>query len=183
MRAMKKVLLGIVGALALLIVIVLALAASKPSTFTVERSLAINAPAATVFANLDDFHRWSAWSPWEKLDPNLSRTYSGAPKGQGAVYDWQGNKDVGKGRMTIVETQPDAKVVIRLQFIEPFPADNQTTFTLTPAGSGTEVSWRMTGPNSFMGKLISVFASMDKMIGGDFERGLSNLKKVSEGGS
>jgi uncharacterized protein YndB with AHSA1/START domain len=183
MRVMKKVMLGVAGALALVIVIVLGLAASKPSTFTVERSAKVDAPAAAVFANLEDFHRWSAWSPWEKLDPNLTRNYSGAPKGQGAVYDWLGNKAAGKGRMTIVEAQPDAKLVIRLEFIEPFPADNQTIFTLTPAGAGTEVNWRMTGPNAFMGKLISVFVSMDSMVGGDFERGLANLKKVSEGGN
>jgi len=179
----KKLLLGLAGLFALFVAVVLGVAATRPATFRVERTETIAAPPSMVFAQLDDFHRWSAWSPWEKLDPQMKRTYSGAPHGKGAVYEWQGNKEVGRGRMTITETRDDALVQIRLEFLEPFPADNLTKFALGPVANGphgTEVRWSMEGPNSFMGKVISVFADMDQMIGADFDRGLAKLKSVSE---
>jgi uncharacterized protein YndB with AHSA1/START domain len=177
---MKKVLLGVGAVLALALLVILGLAATKPATFRVERKATIAAPAATVFANLNDFHRWAAWSPWEKLDPGMKKQYSGSASGAGSVYEWQGNKDVGKGRMTITDSRPNDHVTIHLEFLEPFPGDNQTTFTVNPSGTSSEVSWLMTGPNSFMGKVMSVFADMDTLIGGDFQRGLDNLKQVSE---
>ena len=182
MRRMKKVLLGIASVLALAIVVVLAVAATKPSTFRIERSAQVNAPATAVYANLEDFHRWKAWSPWEGLDPNLKRDYSGKERGEGAVYSWQGNPDVGSGRMTVVEAKPDRQVNIRLEFFEPFAADNRTIFKLEPSSGSTQVNWAMEGSNNFMGKLMSVFMDMDSMVGKDFERGLDNLKRVSESG-
>jgi uncharacterized protein YndB with AHSA1/START domain len=178
---MKKVLMGLAGLLAVTVIVVLGIAATKPATFRVERTATIAAPPSAVFANLEDFHRWPAWSPWEKLDPQMDRTYSGAPHGKGAIYTWHGNKEVGQGRMTISETRDNELVQIRLEFLEPFPADNVTTFTLGAVANGTDVHWIMEGPNSFMGKVISVFADMDHLIGGDFERGLADLKGASEG--
>lgn len=182
MRRMKKVLLGIVGVLALAIVVVLGVAATKPSTFRIERSAQVSAPASAVYANLEDFHRWKAWSPWEGLDPKLNREYTGQERGEGAVYSWRGNSDVGSGRMTVVEAKPHQLVNIRLEFFEPFAADNRTTFKLEPAGNSSQVNWAMEGHNNFMGKLMSVFMDMDSMVGKDFERGLANLKRVSESG-
>lgn len=177
---MKKVLLGVAVVIVVGLLGVVAVASTKPATFSLERSLVIGAPAAVVYENLEDFHRWSQWSPWEKLDPQLTRTFSGEPKGKGAVYDWSGNKEAGRGRMTMQDTRAPELVDIRLQFFEPFEGDNRTLFTLAPAGEGTQVTWNMSGPNSFMGKVISVFADMDKMVGKDFERGLQNLKQISE---
>jgi uncharacterized protein YndB with AHSA1/START domain len=167
-------------AIAILLVVLLILAATKPDTFRVERSTSIQAPPEKVFALLDDFHQWSAWSPWEKMDPAMQRTYSGAASGTGAVYAWAGNSKVGKGRMEIVEATPASKVAVRLDFLEPFAAHNTAEFTLAPAGDGTHVTWVMHGPNLFIGKVMSVFVSMDRMIGKDFEAGLANLKAAAE---
>jgi uncharacterized protein YndB with AHSA1/START domain len=168
-------------AVAILLAVLLILAATKPNTFRVERSTSIQAPPEKVFALLDDFHRWSAWSPWEKMDPAMQRTYSGAASGTGAVYEWAGNSKVGRGRMEIVEATPASKVAVRLDFLEPFAAHNTAEFTLAPAGDGTNVTWVMHGPNLFIGKVMSVFVSMDRMIGKDFEAGLANLKALTEG--
>jgi hypothetical protein len=159
------------------------LASRKPDTFHVERKIVIKASPDIVFANLDDFHRWSAWSPWEKLDPELTRSYSGQPKGVGAVYEWKGNKQVGRGRMTIDEAHPSDRVAIHLEFFEPFAADNRALFTLTPGEAGTTVAWGMSGPTPFGSKVFMVFADMDKLVGGDFDRGLGNLKQVCEAGA
>ena len=178
---MKKILLGIAGVLGVAIVVILIIAATKPDTFHVERKTTSSAAPSAVYANVEDFHRWAQWSPWEKLDPGMSKTFSGSAHGPGAVYEWKGNKDVGEGRMTITESRDNERVQIRLQFLEPFPADNRTTFTLAPAGGGTEITWAMDGANTFMGKVMSVFVDMDSLVGGDFERGLVNLKQVSEG--
>lgn len=176
----KKILLGIAGALALVVVVVIGLAASKPATFRVERGATIGAPPTAVFSNLEDFHRWAEWSPWEKLDPQMQRTHGGPPNGPGATYAWSGNDDVGEGRMTVLATKPNERVEIKLEFLKPFEATNTTIFALKPVSGGTEVSWSMEGPNSFIGKVMSVFADMDAMIGKDFEAGLANLKRVSE---
>lgn len=177
---MKKVLLGVVGLVVVAVAVVLGLAATKPSTFKYERKATIGAPPATVYANLDDFHRWSAWSPWEKLDPRLKREFSGPSQGVGATYNWHGNQDAGRGRMTITESKTPERLVIHLEFFEPFEGDNQTEFVLTPSAAGTDVSWVMTGPNTFVGKIFLVVADVDEMVGNDFDRGLANLKQVSE---
>lgn len=177
---LKKVLLGVVAALAVLVLGVLALATTKPDSFTVERSATIAAPAAAVFANLNDFRRWAAWSPWEKLDPGMTKTYSGPPQGPGAGYAWHGNDDVGEGKMTIEAVEPNQSVRIGLEFIKPFASSNTTVFKLTPTAGSTDVTWTMTGPSPFISKIMTVFVSMDAMVGKDFERGLADLKRVSE---
>src|SRR5262245_62073016 len=129
----------IVGILALIILAVLAIASAKPDEFRVERSAVINAPPEKVFPNLDYFHKWEPWSPWEKLDPNLKRTYSGSDSGKGAIYAWQGNDKVGEGRMEILESAPPSRLFIKLDFIKPFAASNRTEFTLVPADGGTRL--------------------------------------------
>lgn len=177
---MKKVLLAILGIFVAAIAIILGLAATKPATFRVERKAEIAAPAGIVFANLNDFHRWGAWSPWEHLDPKMTREFSGPDQGVGAAYAWRGDDNVGKGRMSIERSEPDRLVGIRLEFIEPMAATNYTTFELKPANAGTEVSWVMTGENTFFSKIMCVFVELDSMIGPDFERGLAQLKTVSQ---
>lgn len=161
--------------LIILIAGVLAFAATKPDTFRVERSAVVNAPPDRVFALLNDFHNWPAWSPWEKLDPNMKRTHSGSPNGVGAVYNWEGNSDVGKGRMEIVESLHPSHIGVKLDFLEPMEANNKTDFHLTPEGGGTKVVWTMQGQNNFMSKIMQVFMNMDTMIGKDFETGLANM--------
>jgi uncharacterized protein YndB with AHSA1/START domain len=179
---LKKVGLGIVGVVVLAVGAVLLIAATKPATFKVERQTVIAAPSAAIFANLEDFHRWAAWSPWEHLDPQMRKTYSGPPTGVGSSYAWTGNSDVGEGRMTVLESRPNEELKVKLEFLKPFEATNTTTYTLAPNSghNGTQVTWSMEGPNTFMGKVMSVFASMDSMVGKDFEIGLANLKRVSE---
>lgn len=168
-----------VGLLAVVAAILL-FAMTKPDSFELERSLRIAAAPAAIFPYLDDFHRWGEWSPWEKMDPAMKRTFSGASSGVGAVYAWQGNKQVGEGRMEILESAAPSRVVLALDFLAPFEAHNTTEFTLTPAADATIVTWRMSGPNTFLGKVMSVFVSMDKMVGPDFEAGLANLKAAAE---
>jgi hypothetical protein len=163
----------------LLIVAILAFAATKPDSFTVKRSISIKAPPQKIAAMIDDFHNWGAWSPWEKLDPALKRTYSGAANGKGAVYDWTGNSKVGTGRMEILDTSA-AKTTIKLDFLKPFEAHNIAEFTLEPSGDSTNVIWTMNGANPFMMKVMGVFMNMDKTIGKDFEAGLGNLKRIAE---
>jgi hypothetical protein len=177
---LKKIVLGVVGVVVLAVAAVLLIALTKPAAFKVERQTVINAPNATVFSNVSDFRKWGAWSPWEHLDPQMKKTYSGPATGPGSSYAWSGNSDVGEGRMTVLESNPNEELKVKLEFIKPFEATNTTIYTLKPAGNGTEVTWSMEGENSFMGKVMSVFASMDAMIGKDFELGLGNLKRVSE---
>ncbi len=173
---LKTIALAVVA----LIVLLLGYAATRPDSFSVQREAVIAAPPAKVFAQLDDFQRWRDWSPWEGLDPALKRSFSGPPAGQGAVYAWEGNKDVGKGRMEITDVQPASKLTIQLDFIEPFAARNTAEFRLEPQGEGTKVVWVMSGPSPFITKLMGVFVDMDKMIGKDFEAGLAKLKSVAE---
>ena len=165
---------------AVLIGAVLALAATKPDAFHVERSTVIKASPETVFAVLSDFKRWPDWSPWEKLDPTMKRTLSGAASGTGAVYAWEGNRKAGQGRMEITEAVPPGKVGIKLDFIKPFEGHNAVVFALAPQSDGTSVRWTMDGPAPFISKLMQVFVSMDAMIGKDFEAGLANLKALAE---
>lgn len=164
--------------IAALIVILLAFAATKPDTFNVERSTTINAAPQTVHALIDNFRNWDRWSPWEKRDPNMQRKYSGADSGVGAAYEWQGNSDVGQGRMEITESSP-SKLVITLDFIAPMEASNVTVFELTPHDAATHVRWSMSGRNNFISKIMHVFMDMDAMIGGDFEKGLAGMKTAA----
>lgn len=166
----------------LLIVIVgfVVFVATRPAMFRVERSATIGAPPAGVYAEIADFHRWPNWSPWEHLDPAMNRSLSGAESGTGAVYEWNGNDKVGQGRMTITGTQPDEQVAIKLEFIKPFQSTCVTTFDLKPAPEGTRVTWTMEGRNNFVAKAMGIFMPMDKMVGGDFEKGLGSLKQVAE---
>ncbi|NUR05889.1 MAG: SRPBCC family protein [Nocardioidaceae bacterium] len=150
------------------------------STYTVERSTEIDAKPEHVYAQLVDFHRWTAWSPWEDLDPELQRTYSGPEQGVGATYAWKGNRKAGEGRMEITRAAEPGTVAIALRFVKPFKSSSTSMFVLAPAGEGTRVTWTMTGPKTFMTKVMGVFTSMDKLVGPDFEKGLARLKAVSE---
>ncbi|HWX04314.1 MAG TPA: SRPBCC family protein [Bradyrhizobium sp.] len=166
--------------LAVAIAIVLILAAMKPDTFSIRRGAAIKAPPEKIFSLINDFHQWGSWSPWENKDPAMKRTFSGAASGRGAVYAWDGNKNVGSGRMEILDASSPSKIVIKLDFFAPFEAHNTAEFTMLPQGDTTGVDWLMHGPASFMSKLMQVFMNIDKMVGKDFEAGLSNLKKLTE---
>ena len=158
----------------------LGVAATRPDSFRVERAKTIKAPPEKIYPLLADFHNWAAWSPWEKLDPAMKRNHSGAAAGKGAVYEWDGNKDVGAGRMEIVDERASAQLAIKLDFLRPFEGHNTTEFTLVPAGDATDVKWAMHGPMPFMAKLMSLFVGMDAMIGKDFEAGLVNLAAAAE---
>ncbi len=173
-------LLIIVGVIAVAIVVVLTIAATKPDTFHLQRSTEINAPAAAIYANLSDFHRWQAWSPWEKLDPAMKRSFSGAEHGLGAVYAWDGNGKAGAGRMEVKEVNEANHLKIALDFMRPIKASNTVDFILSPHGSGTKVIWAMQGPLPYVAKIMHAFMNMEKMVGPDFEKGLSNLKALSE---
>jgi hypothetical protein len=157
---------------------------TRPDRFHIERSATINAPSATIFPHINDFHRWAAWSPFEKMDPQLRRSYAGPAAGIGAAYSWVGNNKVGEGSMKITECTPTRKVGIALEFVKPFKASNVATFTLTPEAAGaTRVTWAMDGQNTFVSKAMGLFMNMDKMIGGEFEKGLASLKSIAEGGA
>ncbi|HWZ41614.1 MAG TPA: SRPBCC family protein [Bradyrhizobium sp.] len=181
---MFETLIIIAVVLAIIIAVILILAATKPDTFRVQRAAMVNAPADRVFPLISDFRQWLNWSPWEGRDPALKRSYSGAERGKGAVYAWDGNKNVGSGRMEILEASPPSnlpsKVVIKLDFLKPFEAHNTAEFTMLPQGGATNVIWVMHGPAPFMSKVMQVFMNMDRMIGKDFEAGLANLKTMTE---
>jgi uncharacterized protein YndB with AHSA1/START domain len=149
-------------------------------TYTVERSTTVDAPPERIYEQIVDFHRWPRWSPWEEVDPDLQRTYSGASSGTGAAYSWSGNRKAGQGRMEIVEATQPSLVRIDLTFEKPFKARNDTAFTIRPEGTGARVTWTMTGRKTFMTKAMGLFTSMDKMIGPDFEKGLRRLKETAE---
>ena len=165
---------------AIAIAIVLILAATKPDTFSVRRVTTVRAPPEKIFPLINDFHQWGTWSPWEDKDPAMKRTYSGAGSGKGAVYAWDGNKNVGTGRMEILEVSAPSKIVIKLDFFKPFEAHNTAEFTMLPQGDVTNLTWTMVGPAVFMSKVMQVFMNLDHMIGRDFEVGLANLKKLAE---
>ena len=174
---LRKVLIGLLVVLGLFIGVV----ATRPDTFHIERSISIAAPPSRPYALVSDFHQWGTWSPWEKVDPTMKRTYSGAPSGTGAVYAWAGNGKAGEGRMTIREANAPSKVLIDLEFIKPFPANNVATFTFADAPSGaTKVTWAMDGKNNFFSKAFQLFADMDKLVGADFEKGLVAMKANAE---
>ena len=175
----KRILLGIV----VLIALILVAAAFQPSEYKVERRIQIAAAPAAVFSHVNEFRKWQAWSPWEKLDPEMKRTFSGPTAGVGAVYAWTGNSDVGEGRMTISESRPAELVRVNLEFIKPFEASSVTDFTFKPEGNQTAVTWTMVGKNNYVSKVMCMFMNMDKMVGGDFERGLATLKALAESGA
>lgn len=167
-------------AVAVIVVVFVAIVAMRPAEFRVVRSATVAAPASVVFAQVNDFHRWEAWSPWAKLDPAMKQTHAGAPAGAGAVYSWSGNNKVGEGRMTLTESRPSDLIRIKLEFLKPFAATNAAEFTFKPEGRQTVVTWSMSGRNNFMFKAVGLFMSMDKMIGRDFEKGLAQLKTMVE---
>ncbi|MFM2276478.1 MAG: hypothetical protein RL211_2350 [Pseudomonadota bacterium] len=173
---LKTIALIVVIALAVL----LAYAATRPDSFRVERQATIKAPPDKIFAYLQDFHKWSEWSPWEKLDPAMKRTFSGTASGKGAVYAWEGNGKAGAGRMEILDAPQPVKLVIQLDFIKPFEGHNTAEFTLQAQGDMTQVTWVMHGPAPFISKLMGIFFNMDELIGNDFETGLAVLKSVAE---
>ena len=164
----------------LLLAAMLALVGTQPDSFRVQRETSIKAPPEKIFPLISDFHAWSSWSQWEKLDPGLKRTYSGAPSGKGAAYAWKGNNKVGAGRMEITGSSVPSKVTIKLDFLQPFEGHNVADFTLEPKGNQTTVTWVMRGPSSYVSKLMGVFVSMDSLIGKDFEAGLANMKAIAE---
>lgn len=151
-----------------------------PDTYTVERTTTVNAPADKVYAQIVDFHNWRNWSPWDDLDPDMQRSYSGPDAGVGAGYSWSGNRKAGEGTMEITDAVEPSSVQIALEFLKPFKSSSTTTFNLKPQGKATEVTWTMTGPKTLMTRVMGVFKSMDKMIGPDFEKGLAQLKGTAE---
>jgi Polyketide cyclase / dehydrase and lipid transport len=173
---LKKIAVAIV----VLIVGVLIFAATKPDTFRVQRVISIKAPPEKIFLLINDFKAWTAWSPWEKKDPAMKRTYGVVTSGKGAKYAWEGNNDVGQGSMEIAESVPSSNVALKLDFVKPFEGHNTVDFTLEPTGDMTNVTWAMQGPAPFISKVMQVFVSMDSMVGKDFESGLANLKAAAE---
>lgn len=174
-------LMYILIALAVIVVGFLAVVALQSPTFQITRSATITAPAPVVFAQVNDFHKWDGWSPWAKLDPTMKQFYEGSGSGHGAIYKWNGNSQVGEGRMEITESQPNKLVAIKLDFMKPFKATNQTLFTFDPKGDQTVVTWTMNGEKNLMAKAFHLFVNMDKMLGGQFDQGLRQMKAVAEG--
>jgi len=177
---LKKILLAVAGVVAVVVLAVLGIAATKPDAFHIERSATLSAPAEAVFPHLEDFKRWGGWSPYEKVDPNLKRTFSGPQRGPGSTYAYEGTQ-IGAGRMTILESRPNEQLTIKLEFLKPFESTSTATFILKPLADGTQVTWAMDGENTFMGKVMSVLVDMDEMIGKDFAAGLANLNQLTEG--
>jgi uncharacterized protein YndB with AHSA1/START domain len=173
---LRKILIGVAALVAVLAVVV----ALQSATFRIERKATIAAPDSVVFALVNDFHKWNAWSPWANLDPAMKESHEGPPAGAGASYSWVGDRKVGEGRMTITESTPSSLIRIKLEFLKPFPATNVAEFTFTPAGDQTTVTWAMTGHKNFMVKALHLVMNMDKMVGPDFEKGLAQLKTAAE---
>jgi uncharacterized protein YndB with AHSA1/START domain len=166
--------------LLLLALVLVIFAATKPNEFTIRRSISIHAAAERIYALIADFRQWPKWSPWEALDPNLKRTMSGMESGVDAIYEWDGNKKAGAGRMEIVQASPPSRIEIRLNFLRPFRAENKVVFTLIPAGDGTNVIWEMSGVNNLGFKIMGILMNMDKLVGRDFEKGLAAMKAEAE---
>jgi hypothetical protein len=177
---LKKIVLGSLGLLVVGIAVILLLASRKPDYFEVKRSVVVQATPEKIYPLLIDFKQFGFWSPWEHLDPAMQRTFGGAAAGVSAVYAWKGNDQVGEGRMEITEIQPNQSVTVKLDFITPFESHNTTVYTLQSDGRSTTVAWSMTGPSPLITKIMTVFFSMDSMVGPDFERGLRQLKAVAE---
>ena len=177
---MRKILAIVAVSLGVFVVAVLVYAATKPDTFEVKRSASVKAPPDRIFPLINDYHQWTAWSPYENKDPQMKRTYSGATSGKGATYAWDGDGNVGGGNMTIADATPPSKVLIKLNMVKPISASNDVAFTLVPQGDSTTVTWDMQGQVPYFAKIIHVFLDMDKMVGSDFEVGLANLKTIAE---
>ena len=173
---LSKILIG----LAVLILVFVIIVATRPSEYQVTRSATINAPAAAVFPHVNELKKWEAWNPWGKIDPNMKLTYDGPPSGVGASYAWVGNKDVGEGKATITESKPNEAVRFKLEFFKPMAGVSDTLFTFKPQGNQTVVTWDMSGKNNFIAKAFCMFMNMDKMIGGQFEKGLVDMKTAVE---
>jgi Polyketide cyclase / dehydrase and lipid transport len=171
---------NILIAVAALVVVLLIIIAMRPPTYRVSRSATIAAPPAVVYAQIVDFHRWDGWSPWAKIDPSMKATYTGPASGPGAAYAWAGNDKVGEGKMLITGAKPNEEVNIKLDFLKPFQASALTGFALEPVGAGTKLTWSMSGENNFVMKAMSLFHDMDAEIGKDFDKGLTDLKSISE---
>lgn len=174
---LKRILVGLVAGVLVFLGYV---AFVKPAEFHIERSSIIVAPPSAVFAEVNSFRNWQAWSPWAKLDPNAKTTFEGPETGQGAAFQWAGNDQIGEGRMTLIESKPDERIRIRIDFAKPFEGTNEAQFTFRPDGPRTIVTWTMTGEQSFLQKVISVFVNVDALVGAEFEKGLANLKAVAE---
>jgi len=172
-----------IGVVVFVMIAALALIAARPADFRIERSAQIDAPRDVVFSIINDLRQWGDWSPYDKRDPNMKKTFEGGSAGPGASYAWNGNNQVGAGRLTIVESKPGELVSMKLEFSRPFKASNEVNFKLAPSGGGTRVSWIMDGKNNFMTKAMSLFMNMDKMVGKDFEQGLVNLNSVARAAS
>jgi Polyketide cyclase / dehydrase and lipid transport len=170
------ILIAVAAIIALFILIV----ALRPAEFRIERSASMAATPAAVFAQVNDFHNWQAWSPWAKIDPNAKYTYEGAEAGSGAVFTWTGNSQVGEGTMTLTESRPNDSIRIKLDFRRPFKASNDAEFTFRPQGNSTVVTWSMSGRHKFLAKAVCLFMDMDKVVGGDFEKGLASMKGIVE---
>jgi K+-transporting ATPase KdpF subunit len=179
-QPMLKVIAIVAVIIVVLLAAVLVYAATRPDTFRVQRTTAVKAPPAKIYALINDLRGWGAWSPYEKKDPAMKRTYGGTPSGKGAVYEWEGDHNVGKGRMEITDTSPPSRVTINLDFVKPFETRNIVEFTLEPQGDSTNVTWAMHGPSPYIAKVMHVFFDMDSMVGNDFETGLANLKAIAE---
>jgi hypothetical protein len=173
--------LRLAAGVAVLVGVVLVFAATRPSTFRVQRSIEIGAPPATVFALINDFHNWSRWAPQDKEDSSMQRTYSGAASGKGAISDWHSSGSAGIGRMSIRESLPTTRISVKTDFVKPFEAHNMNDFVLEPAGDGTKVIWTMNGTNLYLMKVMGIFVNIDRVMGKHFEAGLHNLKTLAEG--
>jgi len=172
----KKILIGF----AVIVVVFVVIVALQPSDFRVARSATISAPASAVFAQVNDFHKWEAWSPWAKLDPAAKNSFEGPPAGIGAIFRWAGNDEVGAGSMTIIDSRPSELIRIKLEFLKPFEGTNTAEFTFKPEGNQSTLTWSMFGTNNFIAKAFCLFMSMDKMVGGQFDKGLASMKSVVE---
>jgi hypothetical protein len=173
---LKKILIGI----GVVLIVFLLIVALQRADYRIVRTAMVAAPAAAVFAEVNDFHNWEAWSPWAKLDPTMKQAYDGPSAGTGAIYSWTGNDKVGEGRMTLTESHTNDLVRIKLEFIKPFASVCDTEFTFKPDGNQTAVTWSMSGTNNFVAKAFCLFMNMDKTVGGDFEKGLAQMKSVAE---
>lgn len=175
-----KILIGVASVLVLAVAILAVVVALQPSEFRIQRTATMAAPPSAVFAQVNDFHKWEAWSPWAKLDPSAKNTFEGPSSGKGAAFAWAGNNKVGEGRMTIVESRPDELIRIKLEFQKPFAATNTAEFSFKPEGDRTAVTWSMYGHNNFVARAVCLFVDMDKALGAEFEKGLAGIKSAAE---
>lgn len=172
----RKILIGIAAVIVILVLVI----ATRPDSFHIERSVTVSAPPQIPFVAVNDFHEWAAWTPYEKLDPQMKKTFEGPTAGVGAVYKWDGNDKSGAGSMTNVTTEAPSRIVLNLDFTKPFTASNVATFTFTPVGAGTKVTWAMDGHSGFLSKAFGLVMNMDSLVGNDFASGLETLKTISE---